>query len=381
MRHVSGAWLTADATQRVARLLTKSGHQAYFVGGCVRNTLMSVAVSDIDMATDARPDDVMRLAHADGLKVIPTGLDHGTVTVMSDGIAHEITTFRHDVATDGRHADVRFSDTLAEDAQRRDFTMNALYADAKGLVTDPTGGLNDLEARRVKFVGTPETRISEDYLRILRFFRFHAWYGEPAGGIDPEGLSACAKGAEGLDGLSRERIGSEMIKLLSAPDPSPSIAAMHQTGILARVMPGADPKALAPLVHFESETKRNWLTRATVMGGEDLKDAWRISKRDATDLQRLRALIGLPTPLHEIAFRDGAHMAWNTAFARASVFETPVDPDASTKIEIGSQAIFPVKAADLSNLRGPALGQKLRAMETAWIASAFTMSKADLLSL
>ena len=175
--------------------------------------------------------------------------------------------------------------------------MNALYADAKGLVTDPTGGLTDLEARRVKFVGTAETRIAEDYLRILRFFRFHAWYGDSTAGIDPEGLSACAKGAEGLDGLSRERIGSEMVKLLSAPDPSPSSAAMHQTGILARVMPGADPKALAPLIHFETETKRNWLTRAAVMGGEDLKDAWRISKRDATDLQRLRALIGVPTPI------------------------------------------------------------------------------------
>jgi len=244
---ITAPWLTSPDTARLFDLFTQHGFQLLCVGGCVRNSLFGVPVSDIDMASDARPDDVIRMAEAAQLRVIPTGIDHGTVTVISGGTSYEITTFRSDVDTDGRHATVAFSNDHIEDAKRRDFTFNALYVGRDGTVLDPVQGLPDIAARQVRFIGDAQARITEDTLRILRFFRFFAWYGDPDGGIDPEGLAACAQGAEGLEGLSAERIGTEMIKLLSAPDPSRAIAAMQASGVLARVMPGADePRTRRP---------------------------------------------------------------------------------------------------------------------------------------
>ena len=177
---------------------------------------------------------------------MPTGLAHGTVTVVAGGRPFEVTTFRRDVETFGRRAVVAFSTDLRDDAARRDFTMNALYVRPDGTVVDPLGGLPDLRAGRVRFVGDGAARIAEDYLRILRFFRFHAWYGDPAAGLDPDGLAACAALQDGLARLSRERVGAEVTKLLAAPDPAPAVGPMAAAGILARVLPGADAAALAP---------------------------------------------------------------------------------------------------------------------------------------
>ncbi|KGM89571.1 tRNA nucleotidyltransferase/poly(A) polymerase [Roseovarius mucosus DSM 17069] len=179
---VSGAWIEAKATQAVCAMLTGAGYQALFVGGCVRNALLGAPVGDIDIATDARPEMVVELAEGAGLKPVPTGIEHGTITVVSGHIGHEVTTFRKDVQSFGRHAVVAFADDLHTDARRRDFTMNALYARPDGDVVDPLGGLEDLRARRVRFIEDADQRIREDYLRILRFFRFHAWYGDPEGG-------------------------------------------------------------------------------------------------------------------------------------------------------------------------------------------------------
>ena len=202
-------WLAAPGSRSVMALLRAGGHGAWFVGGCVRNGLIGAPVEDIDITTDAHPDRVMALAKAAGINAVPTGIAHGTVTLIADHRPFEITTLRRDIATDGRRATVAFTDRLDQDAARRDFTMNALYATADGAVIDPTGqGLADLAARRLRFIGAPADRITEDYLRILRFFRFHAWYADPAGGIDPDGMAACAALAEGIAGLSRERIGA-----------------------------------------------------------------------------------------------------------------------------------------------------------------------------
>ena len=381
MNKVSGQWLTNPATQDVASMFIDTGYQVFFVGGCVRNALLNVSVSDIDMATDALPETVLQLGKDAGFKTIPTGIDHGTVTVVSGGIAHEITTFRTDVATNGRHADVAFSKDITQDARRRDFTMNALYADPNGTVHDPVCGLPDLQARKVKFVGEPHERIAEDYLRILRFFRFHAWYGDANAGLDVESLAACADGIEGLKQLSRERVGAEMIKLLSADNPAPSIASMSHAGVLQSVMPGADPKALAPLIHFEDERAPDWRRRAAVLSGKDLKDEWRLSKKDVLHLNQLRqALVDL-TAIPELSYRYGATMALNTALARSALFETPLAHTVKTEIELAANATFPIKAADLPKLEGRDLGEKLRALESVWIQSGFTISKADLLAL
>ncbi|MFQ5567404.1 MAG: CCA tRNA nucleotidyltransferase, partial [Paracoccaceae bacterium] len=241
-------WLDAAPLRAVIDAL---GGAAFFVGGCVRNTLLGQPVADIDITTPVEPDEVTRRLEAAGLKAVPTGIAHGTVMAVSGGEGFEITTFRADVATDGRRATVRFSTDIAEDAARRDFTMNAVYADTAGEIVDPLGGLADLMARRVRFIGAARDRIREDYLRILRFFRFVAWYSQD--GIEPEGLTACAELAGGIDGLARERIGAEMKKLLAAPDPAPAVAAMAASGVLARCLPGADPALLAPLVGLERE--------------------------------------------------------------------------------------------------------------------------------
>ena len=227
---ITGDWITRESTQALMKALNDAGHKALVVGGCVRNALLGVPVADVDIATDALPEEVMRIALAAKMKPVPTGIDHGTVTVVSGSIPHEVTTFRKDVETDGRRAVVAFATDVADDAHRRDLTINALYALADGTLVDPLGGLPDLKARRVRFIEDAEARIREDYLRALRFFRFHAYYGDPAVGMDPEALAAIAANLDGLDTLSRERVGAELLNLLAAPDPAPAVAAMAQTG-------------------------------------------------------------------------------------------------------------------------------------------------------
>jgi len=377
---ITAPWLTSPDTARLFDLFARHGFQLLCVGGCVRNSLFGVPVSDIDMATDATPDTVIEIAEAASLRTIPTGLQHGTVTVISGGTPYEVTTFRSDVETDGRHATVAFSNDHIEDAKRRDFTINALYVGQDGTVLDPVQGLPDIAARRVRFIGDADARITEDTLRILRFFRFFAWYGDPEGGIDPDGLAACAQGAEGLERLSAERIGAEMIKLLSAPDPSRAVAAMQASGVLARVMPGADAALLPVLVHFEAGHPTSWTRRALTLGGEALKDRWRLSKADAEVLNHGQDALTNATDLSEIAYRRGAALARDVALTRAASMGQPPIGNLENALSKAASATFPVKADDLMPaLQGPALGARLKELETRWIASGFTFTKADLL--
>jgi poly(A) polymerase len=379
---IAGDWITAPATQAVCTALEDAGHAVFFVGGCVRNALMGVPVDDIDMATDAPPDDVMRLAEAAGLKPVPTGIDHGTVTVVSDGKPHEVTTFREDVDTFGRHAEVAFGSDLQADARRRDFTMNALYAQPDGKVIDPLGGMDDLAARRVRFIGDAAARIAEDYLRILRFFRFHAHYGDPASGLDADALAACAANLDGLDGLSRERVGAEMRKLLSAPDPAPAAAAMQAAGVLAIVLPGADTRALAPLVHLEDRTTTppDAIRRLAALGGADVAERLRLSRAEAKRLARLAEAGASGMGAAELGYRAGREAGRDALLIRAALAGDTLGPGDLDALERGAQARFPVTAADLKpDYTGPALGQRLRALEARWIASGFTLTREDLL--
>ena len=374
-------WLDDPATATVMDLLTRGGHGAWFVGGCVRNALLGLDVADIDIATDLRPDDVMALAQDAGVKVVPTGIDHGTVTLIADHRPFEVTTLRRDVATDGRRATIAFTDLVEDDAARRDFTMNALYAKADGTVLDPTGeGLADLAARRLRFIGNPHDRITEDYLRILRFFRFHAWYADPNAGIDAEGLAACAALADGLGQLSRERVGAEIKKLLSAPNPAAAVAAMAQTGILARTLPGAMARMLPILISFE-DAPPDPIRRLAALGPVEVAAGLRLSKADIARLTILRDGMSSTTSPDALAYLHGADIAWDIAVLRASQFETQVDPTVRALIARGASAVFPIKPADLMpRLSGAALGQALRTLEARWIASSFTLSRAELLS-
>ncbi|MAQ85931.1 MAG: CCA tRNA nucleotidyltransferase [Maritimibacter sp.] len=380
---VSGDWITDPRTQAVCRALTEAGHQALFVGGCVRNALLDEPVGDMDISTDAVPDDVIRLVTEAGLKAVPTGIEHGTITVVSKGLPHEVTTFRRDVETDGRRAVVAFTDRIEEDALRRDLTMNALYARPDGTVIDPLNGLPDLLARRVRFIEDPEARIREDYLRILRFFRFHAWYGDPEGGLDAEGYAACASLNEGLDTLSKERVGAEMLKLLTAPDPAPSTAAMQQAGCLTRVLPGTDARWLPLLVDFEQRlgVAPDGLRRLAVLGGEGQGDLLRLSKKDTRRLETLRdAATGVMGP-GELGYRLGADEALNALLLRAALTETPLPTGTPARVQDGASAEFPVSAKDLpADCHGPAIGKRLRALERDWIDSGFMLDRAALLS-
>jgi len=377
---VSGDWLTRPATQTVLQMLEAGGVQAFVVGGCVRNALMGVAVGDVDIATAAPPDRVMELAQEAGLKAIPTGIDHGTVTVVADGIGHEITTFRADTETDGRRAVVRFSSSLAEDAARRDFTMNALYADARGQVADPLGGLPDLEARRVRFIGAPLDRIREDYLRILRYFRFAAWYGDPDQGFDADALDGIARGLDGLAQLSRERVGQELLRLLAAPDPLAAVSVMAQTGVLAQVLPGGSALSLGPLLAEEARLglAPDALRRLAVLGA-DSPDL-RLSRAQATRLALLQRLTGSAERAAELGWRHGRDTARDVLALRAASLQQPVSEADLRAADLGAAAKFPLTARDLMpRLQGAALGAALRAAEARWIASGFTLTRAQLL--
>ncbi len=382
MTRITDEWLTNPATQAVCAALEAGGAQALFVGGCVRNALLGVPVSDIDIATDARPERVLQLAAAAGIKAVPTGLDHGTVTLVSGGIPHEVTTFRRDVETDGRRAVVAFAERVEEDAARRDFTVNALYARPDGTVLDPLGGLADLRARKVRFIGDAAARIHEDYLRSLRYFRFHAWYGDPEMGFDPEALAAIAGNLEGLSRLSRERVGAEMLKLLAAPDPAPSVAAMRQTGVLARLLPGADDRALAPLVHLEQAAgvAPDPIRRLAALGGEDVADRLRLSRAQARQLDQLRHAAAGTAGAGELGYRLGVEAARDALLLRAAISGQPWDAGALESAAKGARASFPIRAGDLMpRLQGPALGARLKQLEAEWIASGFRLGREELL--
>ena len=361
-------------------VLEGAGHRALCVGGCVRNALLGVPVADVDLSTDATPSEVTRLAQAAGLRVVPTGIEHGTVTVIAEGVPHEVTTFRRDLETDGRRAVVAFSTDVRQDAERRDFTMNALYADARGAVVDPLGGLADLLAQKVRFVGDPQQRIREDYLRILRFFRFHAHYGDPSGGIDAEGLAACATLADGIDGLSRERVGSEIRKLLAAPDPAPSVAAMAQAGVLAHALPGADPRALAPLIHLEGGLPIRWQRRLAVLGGEAPDKALRLSRADAALVAAFRDAAGDLHSAAALGWRLGETGGADAVLVRSALMESPLPPDWQADVARGAAADFPVRAADLMPaLSGAMLGKRLKELELRWLASDLRLTRDQLL--
>ncbi len=377
------SWLNDPAAAQVCAAIEIAGFEIFFVGGCVRNAILGLEDSDVDMSTNALPKQVMEIAEAAGLKAIPTGIDHGTVTVVARGRPFEITTFRRDVQTDGRRAVVAFSDDIHDDARRRDFTMNALYATAKGEVIDPLEGLPDVLARRVRFIEDPDARIREDYLRILRFFRFSAWYADPDEGFDPDALAAISANTVGLETLSAERVGHEVVRLLSASDPAPAVAVMRQTNVLNSILPGADDRLLPVLIHIEQTLalKPDWMNRLAILGGDDPVSRLRLSKADARRLHLLQEVGYAGPPLPEVAYRHGIDVAHSALLLRACVAERKPGSSELEPLFAASEADFPVAAKDLMDeFQGPELGAKLRELEQRWIDSGFALSKDVLLS-
>lgn len=333
--------------------------RARVVGGAVRDALAGRPVADIDLATPDTPEEVTAALRAAGLKAVPTGLAHGTVTAVAAHRGFEITTLRRDVATDGRHATVAFTDDWQEDAARRDFTINAMSLGPDGRLFDYFGGACDLAAGRVRFVGTAAGRIAEDYLRILRFFRFHARFGHAA--PDAEAIAAIRDGVPGLAILSVERVWSEVKRILAASDPDASFALMAETGVLAAILPeGATP---VPLTALPADPL---LRLAAVLTGDAaaLAERWRLSGAERETLIALRVPLGnlvaeddlrrllADTPGPIAAGR--AHLAGRTALA--------------SRLLAMPRPVFPLRGRDLAGLaEGPALGTLLRAVRDWWM--------------
>ena len=377
------AWLIRPATQSVFAMIEGGGFAARAVGGCVRNALMGVPVTDIDIATTALPQDVIKLAAAAGLATEPTGIAHGTVMVIVAHEGYEVTTLRRDVSTDGRRATVAFTDDWAEDAARRDFSMNALYCDSRGQVFDPLGGLSDLQARRVRFIGKAEDRIREDYLRILRFFRFHAMYG--AGALDREGASACVRLRAGLAQLSAERVGAETMKLLVAPRAIEAVSEMFGLGLLGDVLGGV-PRLTRFARLAALDTAPDAALRLAALAVETDEDAARLHtrlrlSRDQHDvLRRAAEWQTQPPPLASAHDIRCALYRWGRAMTLRLALLRHANPWLALREPV---PVFPVKGADLvaRGLRpGPEIGRRLAEMENRWIASDFQASTDDLLS-
>lgn len=388
---VTGEWLIASETRAVIAALTAAGATPRFVGGCVRDAVLNKTVRDIDIAVDIMPDKIMDALSTAGLRAIPTGIDHGTVTAMSGKRPYEITTLRRDIDTDGRHAKVEFTSDWKADASRRDFTMNALYADPDGTLIDILGsGLSDLAARRVRFIGSANDRINEDFLRILRLFRFHAWYGK--GEMEPDALVACAGLAGGISGLSKERVGSEMLKLMSAPRPDIAIDMMVQTGVMAQVLPmasGAVP--IGALISAESRIgiSADPMRRLAFLTAEAdpvlVGRALRLSNEQMKAL-KMRApldyIIDDAATARRAGYQRGEASARDILLMQAAHDARLPETRLIPVIIEGSKTAMPVRAADLMGIGiepGPRIGEMLSHIETRWIESDFTLDKATLL--
>ncbi len=403
------AWLQSRTLQTLLGALNEGGEEARIAGGAVRNALLGEAVADIDIATTTVPEETARRAEAAGFKAVPTGAEHGTITVVANGKPYEVTTLRDDIETDGRRAKVRFGRDWTRDAERRDFTINALYATPDGGIVDLVGGLADLDSRTIRFIGNAETRIREDYLRILRFFRFFAWYG--SGRPDAEGLKACARLKDGLDRLSAERVWMELKKLLAAPDPSRALLWMRQAGVLSRVLPESEKWGI-DLIHplVKAEADLGWpadpLLRLEALvppeAGrvEALAGRLKLSSAEATRLERWAAQPGVPANMAETALARALYegdqqaaidrLRHSLAIARgkaASDDQAMVEAGKLSRLlkfaEAWKRPEFPIKGRDLSAAGfkpGPRMGEVLKLLEAEWIASGFKPDRDALLA-
>lgn len=378
-------WMKDSRTRSVMDAL---GNRALFVGGCVRNMLLGEAIGDIDLATPLTPQEVTQKLEAAGIKVVPTGIDHGTVTGVVEGKPFEITTLRRDTQTDGRRAVVAYTEDWREDAQRRDFTMNTLLADIEGNVYDPLGtGLVDLQARRVVFVGDPAARIAEDTLRILRFFRFHAFYGR--GEPDAAALAACKNAADKISSLSKERITQEFFKILSVERPDLILALMFEHAVLREfetpLYDAALMQRFCDLQRYFSlpslPARLRLLVGLDSQGSRAFEEFLIVPKAFKKEMEGVRSVLALPELTNDHAVKVAVYKFGRAAAAQALMIELAqnrVSEDSAPKaleiIQKWEIPVFPISGEDLIRegfKPGPDLGAELASREEAWIAGGF----------
>ncbi|HEY6049250.1 MAG TPA: CCA tRNA nucleotidyltransferase [Sphingomicrobium sp.] len=369
-------WRKRRGMARLLRALGADEGLTRYVGGAVRDDLLRLPVSDVDLATRLQPDEVVRRLEAARIKAVPTGIDHGTVTAVSDGQPFEVTTLRRDVATDGRRATVAYTDDWTEDAARRDFTINALFADpVTGEIFDYFGGLADLETRHIRFIGDPLQRIAEDHLRILRFFRFHARFG--SGDLDAAALEACTQRANDLMGLSRERIADELLKLLGVSDPSRTVSIMLENGILKPILPEIEPQRVADLQALvaserSAEVEPEPLRRLVALLPRDPVVAEAIAVRlklsnKARKRMACAAMAELTSSPRALAYRVGTDCAVDRLLlAGKTDAAQSVSGWKAPRLPIGGGALIARGLAE-----GPIVARTLRAIEDRWVEAGF----------
>ena len=371
------AWLKRPGIRRLLTALDATRDTARFVGGAVRDTMLGHPIEDLDLATTLTPDEVINRLEKARIKAVPTGIDHGTITAVSSGTVVEVTTLRSDVSTDGRRATVAFTGDWRADAARRDFTINALYADPySGVVHDYHSGKADIAERRVRFIGDPLQRIAEDHLRILRFFRFHARFG--AGQPDGAGLAACSARANDLMALSRERIADELLKLLALPDPSPTVAVMADGGIFAPVIPEVVGDAAARIAALAKAEREAGITPAAVrrlaaMLPPDPAVASDVAARLKLSNKARKRLTLAATPLDPsetpgaLAYAIGAEAALDRMLLAG-------DATGAAKLAAWPVPKLPITGGELIRrgvTQGPEVARTLREVERRWVAAGF----------
>ena len=375
-------WMSDRSVRRLLDALVKGGIAARFVGGCVRNTVLGRPVDDIDIAVDKPPETVMRALEAADLKVVPTGLRHGTVTAIVEGRPFELTTLRRDLETDGRRAVVAFTDDWRADAERRDFTFNALYADPDGTIWDPFDGRADLLAGRVRFIGDPDQRIAEDRLRVLRFFRFHAWFGKPP--LDSAGFDACRRNAGTLSALSAERVAKELLRLLAAPAPADALAAMAEAGALDHWLPEYAGTARLKALVAREETADPLRRLAAIVSPSAATAVARRLKLSTQDSLRLQLMLEPAVPGDPENRRAALYRLGTSLFVDRVLLEGPGDWQAALALaRRWTPPELPISGADALALGlkpGPQVGALLEAVERWWIAGDFSADRAACLA-
>ena len=376
-------WLRNPSAQKLSKLYKNFGYQVLFVGGCVRNTILKKPVTDIDLATDAQPEEIIKIAKENNIRFVPTGLAHGTITLIIDNKNYQITTFRTDFDHDGRYAKVEFTESLLLDASRRDLTINALYCNHVGEVIDPLNGLDDIKKQKIKFIGNPNERIKEDNLRILRFFRFQAIYGNKNLEIDSIALEACHNHKSKLAALSKERITSELRKILSAPNPLEVIIKMNETGVLNELFQKVSIDSLEAYLKTEEKFKINinWLGRLLSLQVTQEEESLKLTRCEFKFLKQTKSAIENQIHVLEFSYYNGVENGKIYSILQNFRHNIILSKNLLNQINSLATKKFPITAKDLMpEIRGKKLGEALRSLENRWIKSNFTLSKKDLLA-
>lgn len=381
---IDSEWIKNENLQNILQILKKADHNAYLVGGCVRNSILNFPVNDIDISTDARPEETLDLFNIGSFKATPTGFSHGTVTVVSEGIPYQITTMRSDQNTDGRHADVSFSDDITKDAERRDFTINALYADPTGKIIDPIGGLKDFQPLRIKFIGNANNRIQEDYLRILRFFRFHAQFADFVADFEQDALDAIKDNQNGLKFLSKERVWNELQKILLSRNPTRALSEMSKTGVLEKVLIDRGIKSIKNLISIEQKMgiEPEAIRRLLAITRNTEITSLNLSRKEVKKFSLLKSLLEKNFDPAELVYQFNKEIAQSVLAISTFNQGEKLKLSDVKKIEKACLYPCPISGAHLTKyMSGADVGIKLKEAQRAWIKSNFKSDPAKILKV